>query len=168
MEGLKDYIYSPSKGWRIVCNPWTLPTIINVILQPFTYDPSTLRRIINVILQLFEGLHNPSTLWRAINVILQPFEGLCNPSKGWRITHNPSTRRRIIFIILGSFNPSKDYIIFRRVEGLHVILQPFEGLCNHWKGWRITHNPSTRRRITFIILERVEGLHVTLQPFKGL
>ena len=33
-----------------------------------------------------------------------------------------------------SINPSKDYVILRKVEGFYVILQPFEGLCNNSKG----------------------------------
>ena len=44
-------------------------------------------------------------------------------------------------------NPSKDYAILRRIEGLHVILQPFQGLEMQ------SANPSKH------CIGRVEGLH---------
>ena len=55
-----------------------------------------------------------------------------------------------------SINPSKDYVIIRMIEGLHAILQPFEGLQMQ------SLNPSK----DYVIIRRVEALHVILQPFK--
>ena len=95
-----------------------------------------------------EGLHK----------ILQT-KGLHNPSKDWRIAF-------AILLILEAFQRPqaqsfeglrdcmRDCIVLRRLEWLHVILQPFEGL------WTYPHKD-------YAILGRVEGLHAILQT-KGM
>ena len=143
LEGLKDSICDPSKGWRIVRGPSTLP------------------RIMNAILRWVEWSH----------VILQPFEGLkdyiFSPSKGWGVAWSFEGLKDCI----QSFNLWRiTFVILRRIERLNAILQPFEGtwtqsfkvskdcICNPYEGWRITCSPSTFRR----------AMNVIHQPFQGL
>ena len=105
----------------------------------------------------FEGAFNPSN----DHAILQPFD----PSKDCMIL------RRVVGSHSCSFNPLKDFAVIQRVEWSPVILQlvdglgilqPFELLCHAWKDWRITCDPSTRRRITWSL----EGWKDHVQSFK--
>ena len=96
-EGFKDCMQSfkPSKYFR--CNP------------------STLRRTEFAILRKFEGLW----LWfyNSSNDCIQPYEGLKD------CKCNPSTLRRIVCITSKVWRIS--FVILRRFEGSHTILQHF-------------------------------------------
>ena len=123
LDGLKDCIHSPSpfQGSQMQSFEGLKDCVWS--LNPskdYKFNPSKDWRN--------ACANNPSKGWRIAHVILQPFEGLhsksleelkdCihSPSKGWGIMYNPWRTWRITFIIL------------RRVEGLCLILQAFQGL----------------------------------------
>ena len=119
-----------------------------------------------------------------------------DPWKGWRITWNPSTLPRTMSAILrrvqvlrAIFNPLKDCVILRRVEGSRVwslegsrdcaILRRVEDcvqsfnpskdcICNPLKGWRLRAVQSFNYSKHCTIVRRVEGPCVILQPFEAL
>ena len=137
---------------------------------------------LKVYLQSFNPSKDHAIIWlvEGLHMVLQPFDGLhsqsvrglkdCifNPSKGRGITRSPWKGWRISYIVLRrveglhaeSFeglkdcmkSPSKGW----RVEGLCVILQPFEWSCDLSTLQRIT---SKGQMITLMLLGRVKGSH---------
>ena len=102
-EGLKDWIQNTSKGWRIEF----------VVLQRVEVLCEILGRDEGLLLHSFEGLKHHMLSFNPSK------DDEWNVRKVWRIMCNLSTLTRI----------TKSFL--RRVDGLCVILQPFEGLCNH-------------------------------------